>query len=733
MIYLEYIAHISDDNRRQSVYSHCLETAQLSAAFSINSLKNLNYAIGRLHDIGKMTAGFQRRISGEKIFAPHSLCGAKEVEKIYNTIPFALQKIMEYCIAGHHSGIPDIGTRVDSDNMPTLYGTLRRHTEDYSSYKKDFIKSEIDVDVLNSFLLSDCVTLDDVPEKLAFITRYCFSCLTDADSINTEEFCTGIKRMPMISDFSKCLEKVDTILNSFSKVTQLQKARTTLQNQVFEKCCNSSEIHLMNMPTGSGKTLCSIKFALERAIRSGKKRIIYIIPYNSIIDQVAEIFESTFGNDAQILRHQSTFSYESDLDNDEDYKLLVKKSAENWDAQIIITTAIQFFESVYGNKRGKLRKLHNLADSILVFDEAHLMPKDYLQPCLRAISYITKCLNSEAVFLTATMPNFKNLFELYSLPTTKILDLITDYSNFNAFAKCTYLSIGSICDVDLINSSMKSPSTLIIVNTRRAAKKIYDLCPGKKYHLSTYMTAFDRIKTISQIKADLKKLEDDYPNLEMVPENRRITVVSTSLIEAGVDLDFYTIYRQLCGLDSILQSGGRCNREGKRKSGTVYIFDRDDETFSPSSERTEITKGIIEEFDDISSQESIMAYYDRLFFVSSNSIKSHSLKNYCGSKPWQIDFKRYSEDFEIISNNTISIAVPENEESSRIIDNIKYSGFCNTRSLQKYTFSVYQNELDDLIRQHAVNDFGSGIYCLTNLEYYNKDTGISFESKDYII
>ena len=151
------------------------------------------------------------------------------------------------------------------------------------------------------------------------------------------------------------------------------------------------------MPTGSGKTLCSVKFALERAVRKEKKRIIYVIPYNSIIDQTADVLESLFGKEAQILRHQSTFFYDGD-DYDEDYRQAAKCASENWDAPLIITTAVQFFESIYANKRGKLRKLHHMADSILVFDEAHLMPVEYLQPCLRAIAYITRYLNSEAVF-----------------------------------------------------------------------------------------------------------------------------------------------------------------------------------------------------------------------------------------------------------------------------------------------------------------------------------------------
>ena len=215
-----------------------------------------------------------------------------------------------------------------------------------------------------------------VTDKFAFLTRYCFSCLVDADSIDTAHFCNGDIAKPLKADFSACLKRVEEKLQLFSCETTLQKARNTLQQQVFEKAEVKREIYLMNMPTGSGKTLCSVKFALQRAVSEGKKRIIYVIPYNSIIDQTADIFEKLFQGTAEILRHQSTFSYEDEEQFDEDYRKSAKNAAENWDAPFIITTAVQFFQSIYANKRGKLRKLHNMSDSILIFDEAHLMPQD---------------------------------------------------------------------------------------------------------------------------------------------------------------------------------------------------------------------------------------------------------------------------------------------------------------------------------------------------------------------
>lgn len=246
-----------------------------------------------------------------------------------------------------------------------------------------------------------------------------------------------------------------------------------LQEQAYRNSTKDAHIYLINMPTGSGKTLASAKIALQRAIAKKKKRIIYVIPYNSIIDQTAEVFEKLFGNNLEILRHQSTFSYDEKVDLNEDYREAAKIAVENWDAPFIITTAVQFFESIYSNKRGKLRKLHNMADSILIFDEAHMMPQDYLQPCLQGIAYITKYLNSEAVFLTATMPDFEKLLKLYAPANNRIENLIKDKTLFEKFQKCQYINMGKVSPEGLLAKSEKYPSRLIIVNKKKNARQLF--------------------------------------------------------------------------------------------------------------------------------------------------------------------------------------------------------------------------------------------------------------------
>ena len=728
---IEYIAHRNEHTGRiQTVKEHSENTADLCREYAVPEWKDFSYITGELHDVGKYQLSFAKRIQGENVKVEHSTCGALAAKENYAG-PIAL--MMAYCIAGHHSGIPDGGFANDDEDMSTLHGRMKRRFEDYSEYKKELSLPKLDENKWLRNLIEDCENKkENLVDKFAFLTRYVFSCLVDADTADTVQFCgEGEPPRKLKGDFSVCLEKVNRKLCSFVCETDLQRARAALQNQAFQNASLDGEIYLLNMPTGSGKTLASVKIALERAILKNKKRIIYIIPYNSIIEQTAEVFENLFQDSLEILRHQSTFSYEDEINGDEDYRKAAKSAIENWDAPFVITTAVQFFESVYSNKRGKLRKIHNMSDSILIFDEAHLMPGGYLQPCLQAIAYITRYLHSEAVLLTATMPDYETLMKEYALPDSKIINLIQDTSVFSLFQKCRYSYLGKIEADQLIYKSRQYPSSLIVVNRKASARKLYEICGGKKYHLSTYMTSYDRKRVLDEIRKELIQLEKDYPNYENVPDNRKITIISTSLIEAGVDLDIYTVFRERSGLDSILQAGGRCNREGKRGQADVYVFDLEDESGRRTvDERSNLTKGLLKKYSDISAAECIKEYYFRLFFMKKDEIQKNTMHQMCADIQ-SIPFKKYSEKFELIDSRTVSLVVPRDEQSENMVETLKYTKAGNGRQLQNYTCSLYQKELDDLILQHAADDYGTGIFCLTNKDYYDENIGVVFEAKDY--
>ena len=726
-----YIAHKNKENGKiQTIKEHSENTARLCMEMSIPELKEINRIIGLLHDIGKYQNSFQRRMKDEKIRVEHSICGAQIAKKIYEKPFLALAYLMEYCIAGHHSGIPDGG--VQNGRPDSLNTRLQREMEDYSAYQEELEIPQIDLQKVINFFAQDIKNdIDFLIDKFAFLTRYCFSCLVDADSEDTARFCgDGTLPEDLKTNFQSCLEKVNRKLQSFQAETELQKARALLQKQVFDKTGEKAEIYLMNMPTGSGKTLCSVKFALEKAIAEKKKRIIYVIPFLSVADQTVGMFENLFGKDAQILRHQSTFSYDDAEDFSEDYRISAKHATENWSADFIVTTMVQFLGSLYSNRRGKLRKVHNMADAVLIFDEAHLMPVEYLQPCLQGIAFLTRYLNSSAVFLTATMPDFPSLIQTCALENSKIVNLVTDTSDFEKFKKCKFSYIGKMEQETLLSKSRQSASSLIVVNKKRTARELYRQCTGKKYHLSTYLAAYDRKRILDEIRKELKQLEDDYPDLEGVPEERHITVISTSLIEAGVDLDMAVVFRQLTGLDSILQAGGRCNREGKRQGATTFVFELSED--QKEDEGMNKTRGLLKKYADVSSQECIREYYNCMYKLRETEIEEHAIHNdYKDIR--QIGFKTYAEKFHLIESNTQSIVVGCNEEAKRRIEELQKTQIGNPRKFQNYACSVTQAELDDLVRQHAVKDYGTGIFCLISDGYYDENLGILFEGKDYII
>ncbi len=727
---MKAIAHIDiTKNKEQSVKEHSLGVAKMASSFAVKPLHDIVFNAGLLHDVGKYQKSFQERIRGKAIAVEHSGCGAQvclcHSEKCLD------DQLMAYIIAGHHGGIPDGGSLNDSSDMLTLYSREKREYEDYSQWQKELDLVKVSKETFLRYLLSDCENdLKKAIDKYAFLVRYAYSCLVDGDSLDTAAFSGELIDENLSSDFDRALVKVNQRTNAFVAETPLQKARTILKKQAMDNLHMhpNANIYLLNMPTGAGKTLAGVSMALEQAVRLHKKRIIYVIPYNSIIDQTAEEFEKTFGNDVQLLRHQSSY----EIDEEEkglEYKIRFDKAKENWQADFIITTMVQFFESVASNRRSKLRKLHNMGDSILVFDEAHLMPTDYLQPCLQSVAYITKYLSTQAFFLTATMPDFRILFEKYTIPGINIVELISDKSEFTKFRKCKFFNLGQQSHEQLLERASNYPSTLIVVNKRDDARLLYQQGVGDKFHLSTFMTPYDREKVFKDVKEHLKKLEEDFPNGK-VPEERRILVVATSLVEAGVDLDFHTVFRELNGLDNILQAGGRCNREGRRSCGDVFVYESDDVRLGVS--RAAIAKSIMQEYADVSEPAAVTDYYDRLFKTLDKEITSKPMSEFTKDIN-SLPFRKYAEQFHIINDECmVSVVVERNEESRALITRLKATGVTNYRKLQRYTCNLYRSMDDELLKLGAVGVYG-GVHVLDNLDYYDENTGLCLGSKDYIL
>lgn len=722
VIKIIYLAHISEDQREQTVQEHLNNVAELAEENAVDMFKPLAHAVGKAHDLGKYAKAFQNRLRGSAIRYEHSICGAIEyAESFYSKSKNTafLAYMLQYCIAGHHTGLSDGGTRNDTDT--TLQGRLKHKSQyhgdlDYSAYQTEIELEFPDCKAITAEIManSECYI-----EKFAFFTRYLFSCLTDADYLDTEKFCVPQTNRTLTADFQAVRSAVDTKFKSFQPVTKLQKARSRLQQQAYTNAKESANISILNIPTGSGKTLCSLKIALDKLLASNgqKKRIIYVIPYTSIIEQTADVFESLFGEYADILQHHSNYSFDEDIHEASTAEKL-KKSAENWNAPFIVTTSVQFFESLYHFKGSSLRKLHNMADAVIIFDEIHLLPMHLLQPCLRGIGYITKYLNSESIFLSATMPNYNELFRQY-LPECSCSVLVRDKTDFRYFQKCRYIYMGKIELDDILEKVQAYQSSLIVVNKRKSAREFYRSISGNKYHLSTYMTPKDRLRIIDAIHSDLAK---------GVP----VTVVSTSLIEAGVDLDFKAVFREIAGLDNIIQAGGRCNREGIYESGDVYIFETDEKLIPDLHIPVNIVKSLFKEYEDITAPECVETYYRRLYRENDDKIERNSIDN--GKiNITSIPFRTYANQFAFISDASAGVVVCNCDEAVELYDRLKAGDYSVRRKLQKYTVSLKRYELEQAVKQGIVDDFGTGVLMLTNTHYYSAETGLDLDFTDDII
>lgn len=734
---MEFYAHTREDGERQTVKAHLIGVSKLAEGFSVDFLKPLAKKASYDHDTGKYALKYQWRLDDDNIKFSHAACGALEYKKFADKND-CFAPLMEYCIAGHHTGLMDGGTGADNSDSPTLSGTLKRGNEytgdsDYSAYATEIEFATLTQEEITPPYNELCSAKDptELIERYAFFTKFVFSCLTDADFLDTEIFCNKNVERGMSGDFEKALDKLNRELSDMPSDNPLRQARSRIQQQAFDNSVNKSHISILDMPTGSGKTLCSLKLALE----SGKKRIIYVIPYTSIIEQTANKYEKMFGDVLPVLQHHSNYSYDGNTEEEKKTVEKLKRTCENWDAPLIITTSVQFFQSIYHYKGSALRKLHNLRDSVIVFDEIHLIPTELLRPCLKAVGYITKYLNSEALFLSATMPDYSKLFDKF-LPDVNYNKLVTDRTNFKYFKKCEYKDMGKTTLETIAENASRCKNALIVVNTKKTAAELYNLVQGEKYHLSANMTPAHRSRVIEVVRKKLKKGE-------------YITVVSTSLVEAGVDLDFNTVFRQLSGLDSILQAGGRCNREGKDAKGYVYVFDID-ETYRKGSDlamRINKTKGLLEKYQDITSYDCIKEYYDGIFDFNQSRIAENSIAKYNEQSnsfdrqglmsPYSIPFRSYAMQFEYISADTISLVIddPNDQTCHKLVETLRNGDMSVRRALQKYSVSVYMNVFKDLYSQGVLKDHGTGIFILENQSYYNNETGLDTQAamQDYFI
>ena len=639
---MKYLAHIAEDGREQSVEAHLLGTAKLAKQFaeSFGAGSDAAFA-GLLHDIGKCTAGLQARLHGGAR-VDHATAGAKAAFQKGN-LPAA------FAVAGHHGGLPDGGNHRDEPEEATLCGRVRRD-------------GSFDASVLGQLPLPP----EEPPSWLgrdllqnAFYTRLLYSCLVDADFQDTQNFMDG-KMAPRGAHASirNLLDLVRERADSYLAAAA-QTPVSVHRNAALRACMEHgkawpSGLYTLTVPTGGGKTFSSLAFALEQASAQQMDRVIYVIPYTSIIDQTASVFSELLGEE-NVLAHDAGAEYQTAEPEEmtpAQYRKLL--ASENWDAPVIVTTAVQFFESLYSNRSSRCRKLHNIANSVVIFDEAQTIPNDYLMPCLSAITQLVQFYHTTAVLCTATQPAFTPLLKELA-PAITIREICPHTTEmYAALRRTTLVDLGELGQEELCARLRRHAQMLCVVNRRSTAQNLYDrLPPEGRYCLTTLLCAADRKAQIAQIRARLK---DGLP----------CRVVSTSLIEAGVDVDFPTAYREDSGLDSLLQTAGRCNREGRRSADQSFVY------------------------------------------------------RFC-----LLPFAQIADRFHLIETSTRTVYLPV-EEGAALCRRLQ-TGEINRpllRRLGQYSVDCYEPQFRALDQTGALTLLPDGAAILTDLSKYNRETGL---------
>ncbi|MCL6459486.1 MAG: CRISPR-associated helicase Cas3', partial [Gorillibacterium sp.] len=722
-----YYAHRTDSDDKQEwqlLIDHLrnvrTKAGQFADAFAA---KDWGELVGWNHDIGKYSVAFQKRLAGSRIAVDHATAGAKSINEKWL---HSLSKIPAYVIAGHHTGLPDYGTPSGDDSC-----LARRLIKTVEPYHAAFSELE-DLPLPTRPPIKPGV---HPGLQFSLLTRMLFSCVVDADSLDAEKYDSKSRASLRGHDvsFSLLFDQFNEYMNlHFPKPrSPIEAYRSELLKECLAKADGSRGLHMLTLPTGSGKTLISLGYALKHAAAHGLSRIIFVIPYTSIIEQNAAKFREVVGSQ-HVLEHHSNVQREQP--EAEDYPFLRKKlelAEENWDYPIVVTTNVQFFESLYANKRSRCRKLHNIANSVIVFDEAQMMNGDFYKPSLYALEELTRNYGSTALLCTATQPNISMLF---SKPIT-VKELIDQVPlRFKQFERVKLEKLGVLGLGELSERIQAHEQVLCVVNTRRMAREIYEACRVRSgedevFHLSARMCPKHRQKILKAIRV---RLDDKLP----------CRLISTQLIECGVDVDFPVVYRELAGLDSIAQAAGRCNRNGKQAVGITYVFET--ESGPPKGWFTttaNVTKTIMTRFaEDPLSLTAVNTYFEELYmYQTAGEADRTDRKNILGmlaerAKEMEFPFRTVAEEFQLIDTAAQPVIIPYDEVAEEKLESLLHAPTIGglLRELQPYIVQLYPEEFEAFRKAGEIVEVRDGVWKLRNFKYwYKEDIGIEPYSIEY--
>lgn len=717
---MQYYAHSKENEpleNWQPLEEHLQNVAILAAGFAEEfGAKDWGNVSGALHDIGKSSKSFQGYLrfsnnindeftayytKGSKV--DHATAGAK-----YSSTEWGNQigKLVAYCIAGHHAGLPN----GKDETASSLFARLQKKIPEYSKNPESILTPSHEnlpfSQVVNGF-------------NISFFVRMLFSCLVDADFLDTEKFMNSnaSQSRECNSDLMPLWSKVGNYIATFNpESSAINKIRSEILTACLDAADNKPGFYSLTVPTGGGKTISSLAFALKHAVKHGKKRIIYVIPYTSIIEQNAQVFRDVLGDNV-VLEHHSNFDVKKET-------MFSKLASQNWDAPIVVTTNVQFFESLFANKSSKCRKLHNIANSVVILDEAQMLPINLLHPCLEAMKSLAE-YKVTMVLCTATQPVLIKSDEFkIGLPEAK--EIIPNTKELYESLKRVAVNINHepLSDDDLARQLKNHKQVLCIVSNKRQARNIYSLTSDidEVYHLSSMMCPEHRTVKLKEIK-------------QRLADKKNCCVISTQLIEAGVDIDFPVVYRAISGIDSIAQAAGRCNREGKLKQGIFYVFHPADPKNIPPGflrQSAHIGEQVLRHYPkDPLSLESTHEYFKRLYWQSAEQLDKYGICNMLdsGIRKLNFPFKHIAEEFTIINSKTHAIIIPFGEKGEEVCAEIrsayKFLDRTISQKAQRLSVQVHPVIFDKLRVAGAIEPFLDEKYwILSNLDIYHDAMGL---------
>lgn len=713
------VAHVCGERCIHSVEDHLRQTARNAANFASEfGASQWGYLAGLWHDLGKYSPEFQSMIriatgideeTGNFVSkVNHSTAGAQWAIEKFNKAG----RIFSYLIAGHHAGLPD--WLPDETGNAALSIRLKE-----ISHLEAAQKANIPQEILGKSFPTERPSKGSDP---AMWIRMLFSCLVDADFLDTEAFMdkeTFLLRgdYPSIAELLKAFTQfMDERYPPKPDDTPVNHIRTDVLKRCILKAADKPGAFTLSVPTGGGKTLSSMAFALHHAIHHQKRRIIYVIPYISIIEQTADQFQKIFG-DAVIEHHANL----DPAENDEEYTKR-RLACENWDAPIIVTTAVQFFESLFASRTSKCRKLHNIVNSVVVLDEAQLLPPEFLNPILRALDELRKHYGVTLLLSTATQPALSPQktpsFTFEGLSDTR--EIIENPDALNKQLKRVEVKILKPLDEpveweDLRDELVEHASVLCVVNRRDDCRKLWQLMPEGTFHLSALMCGAHRSDVIAAIRQNLKA---------GVPTR----VISTQLVEAGVDIDFPVVYRALCGLDSVAQAAGRCNREGLLKQGHVFVFRPPTEPpVGHLRQAAGIGKRLLQkECADLISPQNFTEFFQELYWLQGENLDRHGiLKDLAPDGEFRFSFRTAARKFKIIDDSRQASVIVAYGPGTELISELerREPDRYLMRRLQRYVVNLPRYLHDRLVSEGTIRMIHDGIYIQGHSAMYDKQIG----------